>query len=83
GEDLLHATHIHRILQALLGFPEPQYLHHPLLTGPDGKRFAKRDKSKTLQSIRIEGDNDGGIAYIQRQADSFLQSIHGKMRRSS
>lgn len=55
GEDLLHATHIHRILQALLGLPEPEYWHHGLLTGEDGKRYAKRDKSLTIQALREEG----------------------------
>ncbi|MCK5273030.1 MAG: tRNA glutamyl-Q(34) synthetase GluQRS [Alphaproteobacteria bacterium] len=55
GEDLLHATHIHRILQALLGLPAPEYWHHGLLTGADGKRFAKRDRSLTLQALREAG----------------------------
>ncbi|MEN8195633.1 MAG: tRNA glutamyl-Q(34) synthetase GluQRS [Pseudomonadota bacterium] len=55
GEDLLHATHIHRILQALLGLPAPEYWHHGLLTGADGKRFAKRDRSLTIQALREEG----------------------------
>lgn len=55
GEDLLHATHVHRVLQALLGLPEPEYRHHGLLTGEDGKRFAKRDKSQTIASMREAG----------------------------
>ncbi|WP_421787942.1 tRNA glutamyl-Q(34) synthetase GluQRS [Hyphobacterium sp.] len=55
GEDLFFATSVHRILQALLELPVPVYRHHRLLTGPDGKRFAKRDKAKTLQAIRTSG----------------------------
>ena len=55
GEDLLHATHVHRVLQALFGFPEPRYFHHPLLTDENGKRFAKRDKALTLQALREAG----------------------------
>jgi glutamyl-Q tRNA(Asp) synthetase len=55
GEDLLHATDIHRLLQALLGLPEPEYHHHALLLGPDGKRFAKRDKSVSVPDLRAEG----------------------------
>ncbi|MBE9553994.1 MAG: tRNA glutamyl-Q(34) synthetase GluQRS [Proteobacteria bacterium] len=55
GEDLLHATHIHRILQVLLGLPAPEYWHHRLLTGEDGERFAKRDRSLTLQALREAG----------------------------
>jgi len=55
GLDLFQATHIHRILQALLGLPTPTYHHHALLVDESGKRFAKRDKAKTLKSMREEG----------------------------
>lgn len=55
GEDLFFATHIHRLLQELCDFPVPTYHHHPLLVGPDGRRFAKRDKSLTLKELRNKG----------------------------
>lgn len=55
GEDLLEATHTQRLLQALLDLPTPLYRHHPLLAGPDGKRFAKRDRAETLRSLRERG----------------------------
>jgi len=55
GEDLLLSTHIHVLLQRLLNLPTPIYWHHPLLTGPDGKRYAKRDKSLTLAALREAG----------------------------
>jgi glutamyl-Q tRNA(Asp) synthetase len=55
GEDLFEATHIQRLLQALLELPTPRYKHHRLLLGPDGKRFAKRDKSQTLRELRARG----------------------------
>jgi len=55
GEDLFEATHIQRLLQELLGLPTPTYRHHRLLTGPDGKRFAKRDKAETLRALRERG----------------------------
>ena len=55
GEDLLDATDIHRLLQALLGLPEPDYWHHQLLLGPDGKRFAKRDRSVSVPDLRAAG----------------------------
>jgi glutamyl-Q tRNA(Asp) synthetase len=55
GSDLFEATHIHRLLQALLGLPTPRYHHHPLLAGPDGARLAKRHKAPTLQSLRDSG----------------------------
>lgn len=55
GEDLFAATHIHRLLQALLDLPVPQYRHHGLLTDADGRRFAKRDKALTLRALREAG----------------------------
>ena len=55
GEDLFHATHLHRLLQALLGLATPRYRHHMLLTGADGRRLAKRDASLTVRSLRAAG----------------------------
>lgn len=55
GEDLFEATHVQRLLQALLDLPTPVYRHHRLLTGPDGKRFAKRDRAETLRDLRARG----------------------------
>ena len=55
GVDLFEATHVQRLLQALLGLPTPSYRHHPLLTGPDGTRYAKRDHAETLRSLREHG----------------------------
>jgi len=55
GEDLLEATGIQRLLQALLGLPTPIYRHHRLLLGPDAKRLAKRDLAQTLQDLRRQG----------------------------
>ncbi len=55
GDDLFTATHIHRLLQALLGFEAPAYHHHHLLTDEAGKRLAKRDKSITLKELREGG----------------------------
>ncbi len=56
GVDLFETTHIHRILQALLGYKMPQYHHHPLLINPDtGRRFAKRDNPMTIKMMRENG----------------------------
>jgi glutamyl-Q tRNA(Asp) synthetase len=55
GTDLFEATHVHRLLQSLLGWSEPSYHHHPLLIGTDGKRYAKRDKSLTIRALREAG----------------------------
>jgi glutamyl-Q tRNA(Asp) synthetase len=61
GEDLAEATHVQRLLQALLGLPTPTYRHHRLLTGPDGRRFAKRDRAETLRELREQGMTAAGI----------------------
>jgi glutamyl-Q tRNA(Asp) synthetase len=55
GEDLKHATHLHRLLQALLGWPAPIYTHHRLLTDASGRRLAKRDRAVTLRALRAAG----------------------------
>ncbi|WP_372783172.1 tRNA glutamyl-Q(34) synthetase GluQRS [Phenylobacterium sp.] len=55
GQDLFEATHVQRLLQALLALPTPTYRHHRLLTGPDGRRFAKRDRAETLRELRASG----------------------------
>ena len=55
GCDLFEATHVQRVLQALLGLSAPVYRHHRLLVGPDGKRYAKRDKAETLRALREAG----------------------------
>ncbi|HEU0066346.1 MAG TPA: tRNA glutamyl-Q(34) synthetase GluQRS [Sphingomonas sp.] len=58
GADLYGATHVHRLLQALLGLPTPRYRHHALLTDAAGRRLAKRDGAPTLAALR-EGGGDG------------------------
>src|SRR5487761_1826105 len=55
GADLAAATDIHRLLQALLGYPTPRYRHHRLLTDAAGRRFAKRDQATTLKGLRTSG----------------------------
>lgn len=55
GADLAPATHIHRLLQALLGLPTPRYRHHPLLTDAAGRRLAKRDRALTIRALREAG----------------------------
>ena len=61
GRDLFEATHVHRLLQALLGLPTPLYAHHPLVTGPDGRRLAKRDRAETLAALRAAGTTPADV----------------------
>ncbi len=55
GEDLMEATHLHRLLQELLGLPVPEWHHHRLITDENGKRLAKRDDARSLRSLRTAG----------------------------
>ncbi|OYX31935.1 MAG: tRNA glutamyl-Q(34) synthetase GluQRS [Caulobacterales bacterium 32-69-10] len=55
GQDLFEAAHVQRLLQALLGLPEPVYRHHSLLLGADGKRLAKRNGAEALRDLRARG----------------------------
>ena len=54
GADLRPSTPVQRLLQSLLGLPEPTYLHHLLVLHADGRRLAKRDVAPTLAAMREE-----------------------------
>ncbi len=55
GRDLFHATSVHRLLQRLLGLPEPVYHHHRLILGPDGQKLSKSRQDTALSSLRESG----------------------------
>ena len=55
GNDLFAASHVQRLLQALLDLPEPAYAHHRLILDASGKKFSKRDRSVTLRALREAG----------------------------
>lgn len=67
GTDLFAATHVHRLLQALLGLPTPAYHHHPLLTDAGGKRLAKRHNAPTLADLRAGGAAGADVADALRE----------------
>jgi glutamyl-Q tRNA(Asp) synthetase len=55
GQDLFHATHLHRLLQALLGLPVPEWHHHGLLLDARGERLSKRDGARSIRALRAAG----------------------------
>ncbi len=55
GEDLAPATHVHRLLQALLGLPVPAWHHHDLIADAAGRRLAKRDDARAIRTLREQG----------------------------
>ncbi|MFZ9627994.1 MAG: tRNA glutamyl-Q(34) synthetase GluQRS [Ilumatobacteraceae bacterium] len=61
GDDLLSSTPRQRVLQQLLGLPEPTYAHVPLVLGPDGTRLAKRHGAVTLADLAASGVSAGGV----------------------
>ncbi|MBW4331053.1 tRNA glutamyl-Q(34) synthetase GluQRS [Stakelama sp. CBK3Z-3] len=62
GKDLYPATHVHRLLQALLGLPVPRYHHHALVTDARGERLAKRNGAPSLESLRLAGTDGAAVA---------------------
>ncbi|MEZ2222887.1 tRNA glutamyl-Q(34) synthetase GluQRS [Rhizobium sp. RCC_161_2] len=55
GLDLFHATSIHRLLQSLLGLPEPLYHHHRLILGDDGRKLSKSQGDTGIAEWRRQG----------------------------
>jgi len=61
GQDLAAATGVHRLLQALLGYPVPTYRHHRLILGSDGQKLAKSTGATALRALRGEGATPADI----------------------
>jgi glutamyl-Q tRNA(Asp) synthetase len=55
GRDLFHATSVHRLLQALLGLPQPRYHHHRLLLDADGRKLSKSTAATALRELHMKG----------------------------
>ncbi len=64
GKDLFAATHLHRLLQELLGLDTPDYHHHELVRNEHGDRLAKRDRSSSLRAMREAGETPDKIRKI-------------------
>jgi glutamyl-Q tRNA(Asp) synthetase len=74
GMDLFAASHVHRLLQALLGLPVPRWHHHPLLLDETGQKLAKRRGSPSLADRRLAGE-DGRALADQLRARRFPAGI--------
>ena len=65
GEDLFHASHVHRLLQALLDLPVPRWQHHRLIADDAGKRLAKRHDALAIRTLRDAGKS---VAQVRAMA---------------
>lgn len=74
GRDLFSASHVHRLLQALLGLPVPLWHHHPLLLDEEGRKLAKRRDSQSLADLRETGA-DGLLLAQQLRLRRFPAGI--------
>jgi glutamyl-Q tRNA(Asp) synthetase len=66
GRDLFWSTSIHRLLQALLGLPEPSYHHHKLILDADGNKLSKSTQAKSLRELRADGMSGTDIRRMVR-----------------
>lgn len=69
GQDLFGATHVHRLLQAVLGLPAVRWHHHPLLVDGSGEKLAKRRGSPSLVDLRASGVNGAALAAALRRGE--------------
>jgi glutamyl-Q tRNA(Asp) synthetase len=68
GADLFAASHVHRLLQVLLGLPEPVWHHHPVLVEADGRKLAKRRGADAIARRRRAGEDGRAVAAELRAA---------------
>jgi glutamyl-Q tRNA(Asp) synthetase len=61
GRDLFWSTSVHRLLQQLLGLPQPSYRHHRLVLGGDGRKLSKSTAATALRELRAAGATPADI----------------------
>ena len=71
GRDLFEATSVHRLLQSLLGLPQPIYSHHRLVTDEAGRKLSKSSGDTSLRALRNAGATPQDIKrMVDRQRNS-------------
>jgi glutamyl-Q tRNA(Asp) synthetase len=61
GQDLFWSTGLHRLLQRLLGLPQPAYRHHRLLRDDSGRKLSKSTAATGLRELRAAGKTPADI----------------------
>jgi len=69
GADLFPSTHLHTVLQALLGLPTPEYHHHPLIGDGAGGRFSKRKGARSIRALKEAGHSPEEVRVMANFAD--------------
>lgn len=76
GKDLLPATPLHDELAAALGLPAPEYIHHGLLVGPDGRKLSKRHGAPSIADLRAEGIPAEAVRAYLEELDLPRADVH-------
>ncbi|MDI9636514.1 tRNA glutamyl-Q(34) synthetase GluQRS [Kamptonema cortianum] len=78
GHEIMPSTNVHRILQASLNLPTPEYAHHAMVLGDDGRPFAKRNGAQPVRELRQKGFTPAQILdlAIRRLDDSSRHWCH-------
>src|SRR5689334_19085864 len=71
GQDLFHATSVHRLLEVLLGLPEPAWRHHGLIRDEAGRKLSKSSQATGLRELRAAGTSPDGIRRLVGIRSSF------------
>jgi glutamyl-Q tRNA(Asp) synthetase len=75
GRDLFAATGLHRLLQLLLGLPEPIYHHHRLVVDPQGRKLSKSNQDISLRRLRAESKTPHDIMHMVGMSDCIPRQI--------
>ena len=76
GSDLFAASHLHRLLQSLLGLPVPQWDHHALVADPQGRRMAKRSGGQSIADLRGAGLSAADVLEMAEAAAGAEAAAH-------
>jgi glutamyl-Q tRNA(Asp) synthetase len=64
GQDLFWSTSVHRLLQTLLGIPQPAYRHHRLVRDAAGQKLSKSTRATALRELRGQGATPAHIRHL-------------------
>jgi glutamyl-tRNA synthetase len=81
GNDHRPNEALHRRLAEALGSTPPEYVHHGLLLGPDGKKLSKRHGAATVADLREAGFPGGAVRAYLDELELPRHDVHFDERR--